>query len=113
MDKLNCYRELIKKILIEYNQLASQHPNSNVDSLLALDENRDQYIWFQTGWMQKKRVRGITVHIQIKNDKIWVEEDWTEEGIANELLKLGVPSSDIVLGFHPPESRQFTEFAIT
>ena len=44
MDKLNCYRELIKKILIEYNQLASQPPNSNVDSLLALDENRDQYI---------------------------------------------------------------------
>lgn len=113
MDKLNYYRELIKKILIEYNQLASQTPNSHVDSLLAFDENRDQYIWFQTGWRQKKRVRGITVHIQIKNDKIWVEEDWTEEGIANELLKLGVSSSDIVLGFHPPESRQFTEFAIT
>ena len=112
MDKLNCYRELIKKLLIEYNQLASQPPNSNVDSLLALDETREQYIWFQTGWMQKKRVRGITVHIQIKNDKIWVEEDWTEEGIANELLKLGVPTSDIVLGFHPPESRQFTEFAL-
>jgi hypothetical protein len=112
MDKLNYYRDLIKRILFEYNQLASQTPSSNVESLLAFDENREQYIWFQTGWMQKKRVRGITVHIQIKNNKIWIEEDWTEEGMANELLKLGVTSSDIVLGFHPPEARKFTEFAI-
>lgn len=83
-----------------------------MESLLAFDEIRDQYLWFQMGWCQKKRVRGITVHIQIKNDRIWIEEDWTEEGMASELLKLGVPSSDIVLGFHPPEARQFTEFAI-
>ena len=55
---------------------------------------------------------GFTVHIQIKSNKIWIEEDWTEEGMASELLKLGVPASDIVLGFHPPEARQFTEFAL-
>jgi hypothetical protein len=112
MDKLNHYRDLIKQTLTEYDQLASQTPSAGVESLLAFDETRDQYLWFQTGWRQKKRVRGITVHIQIKSNKIWIEEDWTEEGMANELLKLGVPASDIVLGFHPPEARQFTEFAL-
>ena len=112
MDKLNHYRDLIKTILTQYHQLASQTPSPDVESLLAFDETRDQYLWFQTGWRQKKRVRGITVHIQIKSNKIWLEEDWTEEGMANELLKLGVPASDIVLGFHSPEVRQFTEFAL-
>ncbi len=32
--------------------------------------------------------------------------------MANPLLKLGVPASEIALGFHPPEARKFTELAI-
>lgn len=36
---------------------------------------------------------------------------WTEEGIANELLRKGVPKEDIVLAFHPPDVRKYTEFA--
>ncbi|NEO28302.1 MAG: XisI protein, partial [Kamptonema sp. SIO4C4] len=48
----------------------------------------------------------------IKNEKIYIEEDLTEEGIATELLRENVPKEDIVLAFHDPESRKFTEFAI-
>jgi hypothetical protein len=44
--------------------------------------------------------------------KFWIEEDWTEEGVATELLEAGVPSSDIVLAFHEPAMRQHTEFAV-
>jgi XisI protein len=29
-----------------------------------------------------------------------------------ELLDLGVPKGDIVLGLHPPELRQFTGYAV-
>ncbi|MFN9617680.1 MAG: element excision factor XisI family protein, partial [Dolichospermum sp.] len=39
-------------------------------------------------------------------------EDWTQEGIATELLREGVPKEDIVLAFHDPETRKFTEFAL-
>ncbi|MBN4002254.1 MAG: XisI protein [Nostoc sp. LPT] len=70
-----------------------------------------QYLWFQIGWQKNRRIKGITVHIRIKNNKIWIEEDWTEEGIATELLNVGVPQSDIVLAFHPPSDRALTEFA--
>ena len=48
-------------------------------------------------------------------DKIeWglIEEDWTEEGIATDLLEAGVPHEDIVLAFHPPEKRPLTDFAV-
>ncbi|NEQ19038.1 MAG: XisI protein [Microcoleus sp. SIO2G3] len=112
MDKLSHYRNLIKSILTEYDKLANYSHRDNVESLLAFDEERDQYLWFQVGWNQKQRVRGITVHVRMKNDKIWIEEDWTEEGIATELLKAGVPNSDIVLAFHHPNERSFTEFAV-
>ncbi|MGK7944818.1 MAG: element excision factor XisI family protein, partial [Microcystaceae cyanobacterium] len=42
----------------------------------------------------------------------YIEEDWTEEGIANDLLREGIPKTDIVLAFHDPETRKFTDFAI-
>jgi XisI protein len=112
MDKIENYRTLIKKILSEYDRLFANQAAANTEMLLAFDENHDQYLWFQVGWQENKRVRGITVHIQIKNNKIWIEEDWTEEGIANELLKEGVPQSDIVLAFHHPDDRPLTDFAV-
>ncbi|WP_427161846.1 XisI protein [Aliinostoc sp. HNIBRCY26] len=113
MEKLTSYRNLIKNILSEYEKLASQTPNPyGVDSVLAFDEQRDQYIWSQIGWHDDKKITAITVYIRIKNDKIYIEEDWTEEGIATELIRLGVPASDIVLAFQPPEVRQYTDFAI-
>ncbi|MDJ0735703.1 MAG: XisI protein [Nostocaceae cyanobacterium] len=112
MDKLEHYRDVIKKILTEYEELASQTPNpSGVDSILALDDKRSQYLWLVIGWKDGRRVKGITIYVRIKNDKIYIEEDWTEEGIATDLLREGVPQSDIVLAFHSPEKRQYTEFA--
>jgi hypothetical protein len=49
------------------------------------------------------------VHICIK---VYIEGDWTEEGISNELLRESVPKKDGVLAFRAPEIRKFTEFAI-
>jgi hypothetical protein len=52
------------------------------------------------------------MHIDIKDGKIWIQHDGTEVGIATLLLEQGVPANDIVLGFHTPFMRQFTEFAV-
>ncbi len=113
MNELNHYRLIVKKILTEYHQIASQTPNiSGVETVLAFDENTDQYLWFDIGWHDRRRVKAISIYVRIKNEKIYIEEDWTEEGIANELLREGVPKEDIVLAFHHPETRKLTEFAI-
>ena len=113
MDKLENYRSIVKKILTEYDKIASQTPNvSGVDTVLSFDEERDQYLWFDIGWNERKRVQAISVYIRIKNEKIYIEEDWTEEGIATELLKEAVPKEDIVLAFHDPQTRKYTDFAI-
>ena len=113
MDKLDNYRSIVKKILTEYEKIASQTPNiSGVDTVLSFDEERDQYLWFDIGWNERKRVQAISVYIRIKNEKIYIEEDWTEEGIATELLREGVPKDDIVLAFHDPETRKYTDFAV-
>jgi len=112
MDRLDKYRDVIKKILTEYHGWAT---NSNIrerESCLVFDEVHDHYFWFLMGWQGQRKYRNIQVHIRIKNQKIYIEDDWTEEGIANELLTEGIPKSDIVLAFHDPETRKLTEFAV-
>jgi ribosome-interacting GTPase 1 len=99
MDQLNHYRELIKKILTEYYELDLRSPQPNVEVMIALDETHDQYLWFQMSWEGKRRVREVLAHLRIQNGKIWIEEDWTEDGIAADLIRSGVPRSNIVLGF--------------
>ncbi len=111
MDKLTQYQNLIKQILTEYQRISLQVPVADVDEVLMFDDERSQYLWLNVGWKQGKRVKGISVYIRIKNGKIYIEENLTEEGIATELMRLDVPASDIVLAFQPPEVRKYTDFA--
>jgi hypothetical protein len=97
------YRTLIKQIMTEYATLAAQQPVPGVETLLAFDEERDQYLWLQVGWAGHRRVQAITLHVRLLNGKIQVEQDWTEDGIATDLLQAGVPPEDMLLAFHEPE----------
>ena len=113
MAQLEGYRDLIKKILTEYHNWVSGSSNLTEESCLIFDEKNDHYIWLFLGWEGKKHIRNTQVHIRIKNNKIWIEEDWTEHGIANDFLEAGVPKADIVLAFYAPQDRVHTEFAVT
>jgi len=112
MDKLTHYQDVIKNILTEYDRIFAQVPDPDIDEILMFDDERNQYLWFNIGWKDSRRIKAVSVYVRIKNEKIYIEEDWTEDGIATELLREGVPKEDIVLAFHEPESRKFTEFAI-
>ncbi len=112
MDKLTEYPQLIQRILTEYVELSRRQPDSGIETFLIVDESKAHYIWMNLGWQNGDRITGMTVYVRIRDGQFWIEEDWTEEGIANELVRLGVPKEDIVLAFHEPEMRQYTEFAV-
>ncbi len=111
MDKITGYRQLIKRLLTKYAELISRDPEPGVETHLVFDEERDNYLWLQTGWSKERRIYGVTLHLRIYQGQIWIEQDWTEDGIATELLTAGVPNEDIVLAFYQPEMRNMTEFA--
>jgi len=109
MDKLEKYRSYIKKIIKEYAQLSSN--NDLVEAQTIFDYENDHYQLVYVGWENNIRTYGCVLHFDIKNDKIWIQYNGTEIDVANELVKLGVPNHDIVLGFQDAYSRQFTEFS--
>lgn len=105
------YRQFVQQLLSERAErasLQSQLPEYEVQTVF--DSERDHYQLLYVGWRGSKRDFGCILHVDIKNGKIWIQHDGTEEGLANRLVALGVPHSDIVLAFHEPEVRQFTDF---
>jgi XisI protein len=112
MDKLADYPKLIKRILTEYVDLCNRHPQPDIETFLIVDEAKAHYIWMNLGWQNGDRITGMTVYVRIQDGKFWIEEDWTEDGIATDLVRAGVPKEDIVLAFHDPRMRQYTEFAV-
>jgi len=110
MDKLTRYGELIQDILREY---ASYKPfYGQVESEVIVDAVQGHFELMRVGWHGQHRIHGCTVHVDIRDGKIWIQHDGTEEGIANRLVEAGVPKSDIVLGFQTPFQRRCTEFAV-
>ena len=112
MDRLNCYRQWIKQAIMGYARLMWEQPVQGLETFCILDDQTEHYLLITAGWENGLRNRYTTLHIRIKDSKIWVEEDRTEDGIAIDLIDAGVPKEDIVLAFNPPEMRHLTEFAI-
>ena len=110
MDTQLSYPEIVKKLLQEYAEFFSQ--GSEYPLKPVFDDVHLSYLILDTNWHGRKYVHHTPIHIDIINDKIWIQYDDTEEGIATDLLEAGVPAHDIVLGFRPPELRQHTEFAV-
>ncbi len=111
MDKLEKYRNYIENILKEYSQYKPSY--GEVEIQLLLDKENNHYQLMTVGWDGEKRIHGMMLHIDIKNGKIWVQHDGTERGITQDLLDLGVPKQDIVLAFHSPTRRKYTDFAVS
>ena len=104
------YRQIIQQLTLERAKRGVSQ--ENIETQAILDTEREHYLLLHTGWRGNRRIHGCSLHLDIKDGKIWIQHDGTEVGIATQLLELGVPKEDIVLAFHSPYMRQFTEFAI-
>jgi len=105
------YRQYIRHLLLERAQRSSMQRNAQEYEVQTIfDSEHDHYQLLYVGWRGDKRDFGCILHLDIKGGKIWIQHDGTEEGIANRLVEMGVPKQDIILAFHEPYVRQFTDF---
>lgn len=111
MADLAHYRTWVQLVLSEYAKHRST--KGDVELQTIFDVERDHYQLMYIGWENKRRVFGPIMHIDIKEGKVWIQWNGTEEQVADDLMALGVSREDIVLGFHPPHMRKFTEFAVS
>ncbi len=110
MDKLENYRQQVREVIERHAQHRPAY--GEVELQTVFDMEHDHYQLVHVGWDGKRRKYGCLIHMDIKDGKIWIQHDGTEIGVANELVELGVSKEDIVLAFHPPYKRPYTEFAV-
>jgi hypothetical protein len=101
---------LIEGILIDYAKIPYSHGDFHLQTIF--DREGNHYLLMFVGWEGIRRVHGCLVHVDIIDNKFWIQRDGTEQGIAGELIEAGVPKSRIVLAFRSLEMRKMTDFAI-
>jgi hypothetical protein len=109
VDNLDQYRQIIRKIVQSYSQYRPARGDVQIE--VIFDEANDHYELIYAGWNGPYRIHGSVLHLDIRNGKVWIQHDGTEEGIAEELVKAGIPRDRIVLAFKSPDIRPHTGFA--
>ena len=110
MEKLDRYRQQIKQVLGQYAQIKPAYGDTQMQTVF--DNEGDHYQLMLVGWDGSKRDFGIIIHIDLKRGKIWIQHDGTERGVANDLVEMGIPKEDIVLGYQTPFMRKYSGFGL-
>ena len=110
MDRIIQYRESIKTLLSQYNSVQKQ--SDDYESQLIFDEIRDHYLWLDVGWDDYKRIYHTIIHFDIKDGKIWLQENATDLNPAEDLIDLGISRDNIVLGLQPHYKRHHTNYGV-
>jgi len=110
MENVAQYREYIQSLLSEYAK--DDRDDNEVEVQLIFDTVRDHYQWMNVGWQGLKRIYHCIIHIDIKEGKIWLQENLTELNPAEDLVEMGVPREDIILGLQPPYKRPYTDYGV-
>ncbi len=110
MDSIVHDREMLRRLFAEWQRWPRAEAKFEVVSLF--DEVHDHYLLLTVGWDGPQRIHNVLVHVDIIDDKFWIQRDNTEEGFATELMGAGIPKDRIVLAFYPEAVRHYGEFAV-
>ncbi len=111
MEKIKKYEKAINEVLLDY-QKRFHVTSQNITNYIVSDDKNHHYQFLWLGWKGDKQIFNVAFHIDILNDKIWIQRDNTETGIANLLTEKGIPQKEIVLAYYPPAHRELTDFAV-
>lgn len=109
VGKMKQYREIAKQLLSEYASYQPSHGDIEVQTVF--DAEGDHYQVVALGWDRKERIYGCSIHLDIKDGKVWIQLNNTELDIGQDLVERGVAKDDIVIGFQPPYLRVYSGYA--
>jgi XisI protein len=109
MDKILRYEKIILDILKPYASI--RYANINAQNELIADKENHRYQIVTIGWDNDIFIHDCPIHIDIINEKIWVQRNMTELDLDEAFAKNNIPKQDIVIGFLSPKMREYTEYA--
>lgn len=101
--------KIIRDVLDYYASFKLSY--GETENQLIIDEKKHVYELKIIGWKGSERIYGTTIHLEIKNELVWIHYDGTEDGVALKLEEKGIPKKQIVLGWLSPFSRKLSDYA--
>ena len=111
MDRIKFFQDVIIDILKD-NAAYYKGTTNPLNLLVISDKENNHFQRLMQGWRDKDYTFQSLIHLDIINEKIWIQWNNTACEIEIELLKKGVAANEIVLGVKSPEFRTYTDFAV-
>jgi hypothetical protein len=110
MDRLAVHRQVVKSFLQEYADARRRQSDTAIETVF--DTENDRYLVLDIGWEGAKRIHHCIFHFDIKDGKIWLQENNTDIEVDQELEEMGIAKKEMVIGFHHPSMREYSDYAI-
>ena len=113
MEKIEKYTQAVIALLSE-KATVNISENEKIHEQIISDTIKKHYLLMWLGFNDNDGfVDRVILHFQVKEDgKVWILANWTEDDVAEELVRKGVDKNDIVLGFQPPYIRPQSGYAV-
>lgn len=100
MDTITSYKDILKRA---FELRASRVPvnKPTLERRVLTNNEGSEFILVSTGFHNHTFHHDILLHVQIKQDKIFILEDVTDPGIYETMTEQGILSEDIVPIYMP------------
>lgn len=112
MATVTNYADVVRDILTRVAGHLKRLPKPGVETLLIEDSALGVFLLRRLGWHAGDRVDNTVIFARVRDGKVWIEDDHTDLSFYDELVRAGVPQSDIVLAFNDPGTRPLAESAV-
>jgi hypothetical protein len=110
-EKIAEYRRIVTAILLELAQ--SQTIGGEIQTVPVFDELRHHYQLLDIGWdVSGRRVFQPIVHVDLIDEKVWIQENMTDSDLAEAFAREGIERSCIILGLHSRSYRELSHYAV-
>ena len=110
-EKIIKYQNIILDFLNEQANYRKAASSSEIQ--LISDKSHNHYQLLRIGWKKDHFSHLCLFHFDIKDGKIWIQQNRTDVEVAEVFIEKGVSYSDIVLGFLPSEMRVLSNYAVS
>jgi hypothetical protein len=109
--KMAEYRRIVTVILLELSQ--PQTIGGEIQTIPVFDEVRHHYQFLDIGWdVSRRRVFQPIVHVDLIDEKVWIQENVTDSDLAEAFAREGIERSCIILGLHSRSHRELSRYAV-
>ena len=111
MTNTTKYSKVLSDFVLE---IAKQYETADdgFTTSALIDSVRHHYQSIVHGFREHKRFYTVQFHFEIIEEKVWIQRDITDTVVSEELVKRGIPSTDIVLAYKPESSRYWSGYGV-